>query len=146
MATRTAEQKKKDQDKRLQKKYGITLANRDERVRQQGSKCKICCGPLDPPCVDHFHFRVVATRAPRGGWFAVALDENGNMMNLGWAKAKATAIADAKRATMPWAIRGILCRHCNRALGMLERWFDAARHPDHVLPSLEYLRNRLKIT
>jgi hypothetical protein len=148
---RTAAQKELDKDKRLQSKYDITLVERTERARQQDNKCKICSGPLDPPCVDHFHFVVKAWRNTDSGmlsiglkWYAESYDERMRAVNGKHASTKAAAIAGVKKETMRWSIRGLLCRHCNRALGMLERWFDAARTPDKVLPSLDYLRKRLE--
>ena len=149
---RTDEQKKQAQDKRLQKEFGITLVERQVMERAQDFKCKLCDGPLDPPCVDHFHFKIKAFRHAGSDmlamglkWGAEVYDEKGRVMFFKHARTQAAAVADVRRAAMPWSIRGILCRHCNRALGVLERWFDAARTPDRVLPSLEYLRKRLTI-
>lgn len=150
---RTDAQKERDKDKRLQSEYHITLADRDERARQQNNQCKICHGPLEPPCVDHFHFSVKTFRHSDAGmaaigmkWYAQAYDEFGRVICVMSAKTQTAAAGDVKAKMMPWAIRGLLCRHCNRAMGMLERWFDAARHPDNVLPTLDYLRARLQNT
>lgn len=149
--TRTDEEKTRDKDKRLRDKFGITLADRDERARQQDNKCKICGCPLDPPCVDHFHFRIQEFRNQEGAefeagfkWHAKAYDVRGNVFSVWHDKTKEAARAGVKKMAMPYSIRSLLCRHCNRALGVLERWFDAARYPDKVLPSLDYLRDWLK--
>lgn len=146
----TDEERKRAQDKRLQREYGITLAERDEIAQRQDNKCLICSGPLTPPCVDHFHFRVEVINAidPTTqvivGWTAYSLDEQGKIVYLYTSPTKKHAIAEVKKLTMPWAIRGLLCRHCNRALGMLERWFDAARGLNKVQASLDYLSGRLR--
>ena len=150
---RSESQKTRDKDRRLQSKYHITLADRDERARQQDNKCKICGGPLNPPCIDHFHFTIKAWRNTDSGllsvglkWYAETYDERGQAVNGKHARTKETAIADVKYDTMKWSIRGLLCRYCNRRMGMIERWFDASRHPDNVLPYLKYLRDRLENT
>ena len=148
----TNEAKLRAQDKRLQKKYGITLADRNERIRQQDNKCKICDGPLDAyghPNVDHFHFRVKAFRHTSvlldgAKWYAQAYNERGQVVCVMHAKTKAKALADVKKMMMPWAVRGMLCFKCNKGLGYIERFFDAAAHPENLLPVIEYLRARLK--
>ena len=139
-------------NQRLQHKYGITLADRDERIRQQDNKCKICSGPLDPPCTDHFHFKIRTIRCKSDSdlstinlkWAATSYDECGRAIFTKFARTKTVAIVDVKKETMPWSIRALLCRHCNRALGMLERWYDAARHPENVEAALNYLKSRLQ--
>ncbi len=149
---RNQEQKERAQDQRLQRKYGITIADRRERERQQNHQCKLCGGPLDPPCVDHFHFKIEVNRATAGDvhpstclkWKACGYDEMGNIKCAQYSRTKAHAILIVRHIMMPDSIRGLLCRHCNRALGMLERFFDAARHPERVESALDYLRARLK--
>lgn len=82
-------------------------------------------------------------RLPTGGWDAAGFDELGNVKVVRWAKTKARAIAAVKEALMPWSIRGLLCFKCNKGLGCIERFFDAAAHPENLLPVIEYLRIRL---
>lgn len=145
--TRTNEEKNRATDKRLQHKFGITLADRTQRIQEQANKCKICGGPLDaygPPCIDHFHFFVKAERMTAMGWRAQAFDECKQVKCSRLAATKAQAIADVKKAMMPWSIRGMLCWKCNRGLGFVERFFDAARHPEKLLAVIDYLRARLK--
>ena len=76
--TRTDAQKERDKDKRIQRKFGITLAAREQRIREQNGKCKICGGPLDaygPPNIDHYHFYVKATQdTVFGDWTAQAFN------------------------------------------------------------------------
>lgn len=137
-------------DKRLQKKYGITLANRDARIKEQGGKCKCCGGPLDrygPPHTDHFHFPIKAFRATTISdgikWYAQAYDERGCVICVKRSRTKQAAIQDAKKAMLAWSVRGILCGKCNRGLGYIERFFDAAAHPENLLLVIAYLKSRL---
>jgi 5-methylcytosine-specific restriction endonuclease McrA len=152
---KTEAQKKQAQDKRLQKTYGITLADRDERIHQQNGQCKICGGALDaygPPNVDHFHFKVRTYRCPpstplnpSAKWFSQAYDETGRVMCTSYpAKTKEQAIKNATQRALPQSVRGLLCFKCNKGLGYIERFFNAAAHPDHLLPVIDYLRARLK--
>jgi hypothetical protein len=151
---RTDDQRKREQDKRIQKKFGITLADRDARIRKQEGNCAICGGPVDaygPPNIDHFHFFVQATKqtdermiAAGMKWFAQSYDEQRGLVYTKHARTKAQAIADVRRETMPWSIRALLCFKCNRGLGSIEKFFDAACHPENLFPVIDYLRARLK--
>ena len=143
----TPEERERAKDKRIQSKFGITLADRNRRAEEQGHKCKICGGPLDaygPPNIDHFHFYVKAARCP-DGWEAQSFDERRQVVYSRRAKTKAAAIECVKRDTMPWSIRGLLCFKCNRGLGSIERFFDAARTPENLLSVIAYLRARLNV-
>ena len=148
----TPEAKDRAKDKRLQSKYGITLVERDARVSAQNHLCKICGGPLDAhghPCVDHFHFKIKTSRETDDGlqnaglkWCATAFDELGNVLGMRHAKTKLLAHATLKQIMMPWSVRGILCGKCNYGLGCIERFFDAAAHPENLFPVIDYLRAR----
>jgi hypothetical protein len=148
---RSQSQKDRAKDKRIQSKFGITLADRDRRAEEQKQLCKICGGALDafgPPALDHFHFKVKAFRATQPcpkdmKWYAQAYNELGHVAFLCRASTKARAIADTKKAAMPWSIRGLLCFKCNYGLGCIERFFDAARHPEILELVKSYLRARL---
>ena len=149
----TPEARDRAKDKRLQSKYGITLAERDARARAQEGNCAICGGPLDaygPPNVDHFHFFVAAFRHTDIGmlaiglkWYAQGYDELRRVICVKHAKTREAAIADVKRELMPWSIRALLCFKCNRGLGSIEKFFDAARHPEHLNPVRDYLQARI---
>jgi recombination endonuclease VII len=152
--TATDEERNRAKDTRLRNKYGISLAERELRARQQNNLCKVCGGPLDAhgyPCVDHFHFRVIAFRHTDKGmpaiglkWYAQGYSELHQVLCVKHAKTKAAAIAAVKTEMMPGSVRGILCGKCNYGLGMVERFFDAAAHPENLLPVIEYLQARLK--
>lgn len=149
----TVEERNRAKDKRLQSKYGVTLAEREHRAAQQNNLCKICGGPLDAhgyPCVDHFHFKIQTVRETAEGlrnaglkWCATAYDEKGEIVGWRHAKTKTLARSSVKKLMMPWSIRGILCGKCNYGLGMVERFFDAAHHPDNLLPVRQYLLARV---
>jgi hypothetical protein len=147
----TPEEREREKDRRLQHKYNITLAGRNQLAVEQNFKCKICGGPLDqfgPCCVDHYHFKVRASLeihpySKDVKWLAQTYNEQGNIVDVRHAKTKAVAISDAKRAGLKWAIRGLLCVKCNYGLGCVERFFDAAAHPENLDPVRTYLSNRL---
>ncbi len=152
----TVEERQHNTDLRIQRKFGITLADREQRAKDQEGQCKICGGPLDaygPPNVDHFHFHVRAYRTMPGGWARFALagkwsaygyDEAGQVKCTRVAATKAAAVSAVTQAMMPWSIRGLLCFKCNRGLGYVERFFNAASHPENLLPVVAYLRARLE--
>lgn len=150
---RTDAEKDRAKDKRLQSKFGITLANRVQRAEDQKHLCACCAGPLEkygPPHVDHFHFYVKAFRyfdpATLGinGWQAEGFNEARQVICTRRAKTKVAAIAEVKKTMMPWSIRALLCFKCNRGLGSIEKFFDAAHHPENLLKVIEYLSARLK--
>ena len=149
----TLEEKLRAQDKRLQRKYGITLEERDNRARQQNHNCKICRGSLvayGHACVDHFHFPIDVCRvdemdaAPAGmKWIARVYNERKHLHAVAFGITKTGARAEVKKMCGPWSVRGLLCFKCNYAIGVIEKFFDAARHPEHLLPVIEYFRARL---
>jgi hypothetical protein len=150
--TATPEARNRAKDKRLQSKYGITLAERDARAAEQNHLCKVCGGPLDAhghPCVDHFHFKIKTFRTSlpiattERKWYAQAYNEQGQVICVRHANTQAAARRDVKQTMMRWSIRGLLCGKCNYGLGMVERFFDAAAHPGNLFPVIDYLRARL---
>ena len=146
-----ADKKDRAKDRRLRKKFGISLEEHNLRRANQRDRCAICAGPLDaygPAHTDHFHFKVKAFRATQPcpkdlKWYAQAYDERGRVVFLQRAGTKEQAVKAVRTVAMPWSIRGLLCFKCNKGLGSIERFFDAASHPENLLPVIEYLKNRL---
>lgn len=134
-------------DKRLQSKYGITLAKQDELRARQENKCKICGGeftPDNPACTDHFHFKVYTQKLGKKNWQAVGVDERGMKFAIttAWSPTKQAAIDGMKKLMAPKSVRGLLCRKCNRGLGYIERFFDSARRPETLTPVMDYFNAR----
>lgn len=132
-------------DAYLKRQYGITLAERDAIIREQGGKC-LCGRPLDENCrleVDHEHFKISTRRdtlefsgylSKNLGWWAIS----SLMLAPVWAKTKVEAIKKARKASLRLSVRGVLCggryAGCNRKLGRIDNvpWLESV---------LNYLKN-----
>lgn len=147
------EKRKRAADRRLGKAYGIDTEERERRRKEQNYRCGCCGGPDDaygPPNVDHFHFKIRAFRNVHPAslsqglkWHAQTYDERGFVIYVRQGETKAKAIADVKKATLPWSVRGILCFKCNKGLGYVARFFGAESNPP-ILRKIEvYLGKRL---
>lgn len=151
----TVEERNRAKDKRIQSKFGITLADRNRRAEEQNHLCKICGGQLErygPAHLDHFHFFVSAQRYLNGPdkgtlkiWQADGFDEHREIICTRYAPTRKQAIADVKKVMMPWSIRALLCSKCNRGLGYVERFFGAARYPEILDYIKMYLEARLNL-
>lgn len=135
--TKTAEQKERERDKRLQDKYRWSLERRNRLSESQGGKCAICGRPENPEHplnLDHRHLRIHAQRSQVSGWLAGDPDISPYIFH---GRTKAEAIERAKDALLPQSVRGLLCpgrRGCNRRLGWVDdiAWLEAA---------IRYLKN-----
>ena len=144
----TIEERNHAKDLGLQRKYGITLARQNEIRAEQDNRCKICRVEFtadNVPCTDHFHFRIATKKLGKHNWQAIGMDERGPLyaIVIAWNQTQWAAREAMRKLMGPGSVRGLLCRKCNRGLGYIERFFDAARHPENLLPVLEYFRNRL---
>lgn len=73
-------------DKYLKRKYGISLAEYEHMVEQQGGKCKICgrhtTELAKPLCVDHEHKskKIRGLLCVRCNWYLGVIKENKSFM------------------------------------------------------------------
>lgn len=142
-------------NKYLLKKFSITLDDKEHREALQRGLCPVCGGPLDahgPSNVDHYHAHidVVRTESPLWAelrlefkWEAWMTDEKGQRHFIIAGKTKAGTLRTAKAKVMPGLIRAILCAKCNKGLGYIERFFDAARHPENLDAIKAYFLRRI---
>jgi Recombination endonuclease VII len=145
-AESNTEKAERAKDKRLRKKFGITLERFNQYRSDQCDRCKICGGSLfayGPPHTDHFHFKIEAMGTKGQEWTATALDELGTPVFAASSSTKAGAVKEVKLLAMPWSVRGLLCFKCNKALGVIARLLGAESNPDILLSVREYLIKRL---
>jgi hypothetical protein len=136
--------KEKARDKRLQKLYGVTLANYNEELKKQGGVCKIC---LRPPVtvslsVDHDHawkkVKIIPSPAAPSGIYVVARYNRKNYHAQG--STSRAAKKHMRQVLLRASVRGLLCASCNRGL---QRFRD---NPDNLLRAAEYLRKHQQPT
>jgi hypothetical protein len=142
---RTPEQQERDTDLRLQRTYGITLAEYNERLAQQGGGCAICGKPPAAKRLhtDHCHkfakqFKIVARKSSLGTWVAETVHRTDPLqkffLGFGGFPSKRDAVNFVKKHLRRESVRGILCASCNRGLRF---YFDKA---ELFTNAAEYLR------
>lgn len=117
----------------LLRQYGITLAEREAIVAEQGGKCAACGRVFDGTVrmeVDHEHFKVSAEKIGKKAWMATATLSDGRTAEF-WGQTKAFAVKRARKSTLRFSVRGVLCggryAGCNRKMGRIDKipWLQA---------------------
>lgn len=138
-----SELKDKAADKRLQRAYGITLAEYNKMLDEQGGVCAICGKPPTNKRLhtdhDHLSHKVVITitKDSINGTYTAWAEGGAHGVNIYFypdnktrKEARARAKLDAKRKS----VRGLLCWPCNRAL---QKFRD---NPDLMESAAKYIR------
>ena len=115
---------KKDRarERHLLRKYGITTADYEARLRTQGGTCKIC---RQPPVnnrlsVDHDHrwnkLKITVQKSLTNGFWTAQtiMPLFGVIVDVG--KSKQEARETVRQRAMSFSVRGLLCQYCNRGL------------------------------
>lgn len=126
-------------DKRLQRTYGITLAEYNQKLRDQGNACAICRRPPSSKrlAVDHDHrfdrIKITVRKvnwSTGKAWEASSPETPIPIVNLNRKEAK----EQIRRRLRRRSIRGLLCMNCNRGL---QKFYDK---PERFEAAAQYLR------
>jgi len=129
-------------DRRLQRKYGITLVEYNQILAKQGGKCAICGRPPGDRrlAVDHEHrfkyIKITVIKHPIAGWDVWS---NMRFLMAVSGKTKKDAILEARKIIMKKSIRGLLCYRCNTSLGKLTR--KGNENPKWLRAAAKYLED-----
>ena len=133
-------------DKRLQKLYGITLEDYEDRLTRQGGCCAICGSKPGTKSlsVDHDHkwkyLKLLVTKSDGGSVYVVSVCDptvgpESPYFGIGWASnKKALARKRLNQILLRTSVRGLLCFSCN---GGLRKYRD---NPDYLISAASYLR------
>ena len=141
--------KRRTRDLYYRRKYGITLAEYEERKAEHGGGCEVCGRvPLDGEpalAVDHDHavarLKHATEKLPDGHWYA-SIPDRPEIDAVQRTKRAAIGVARKRLLALSW--RGNVCPACNRGLGCM-RWFR--NDPEIIQGAANYLRayaNKLK--
>lgn len=120
-------------DAYLLRKYGITLAERQAIVDEQGGKCAACGRVFDGTVrmeVDHEHFKITSQRIGTKSWRSTASFE-GRILAETWSRTKISGVKAVRKGALRASVRGVLCggryAGCNRKLGRIDKvlWLQA---------------------
>lgn len=128
----------KETNRRLLKKYGITLEHYNMMLNAQGGRCKICGRPpFDRRlAVDHDHKLVklkVITKRVSNSWLASAI----GWFCKGYGGSKNEAIQNCREGLKIASIRGLICYKCNTSLGKLA--YKGTENPKWLRAAADYL-------
>jgi hypothetical protein len=128
-------------DRRLQRTYGISLAEYNQMLKDQNGVCAICHQPPKEGGrnlhVDHMHTdtKIVAVKEGKKLWYAYN-PATQVTLNAGifYGKTKAEAIKRTILTTKPLTVRGLLCWKDNTAI---QKFND---DPDRMESAAKYIR------
>ena len=133
--------KEQARDKRLRKKYNISLAEYNEMLEKQGGVCAVCGRPAGTISlsVDHCHkyryFRIACVKVGKDGWEARVTVKG--CAHSWFAGTRSEAIGALREILKRLSVRGILCSSCNTGL---RKYRD---NPDYLEAAAAYLRRFL---
>lgn len=123
-------------DKRLQRTYGITLADYDRMLKKQNGGCWICGKPPKENKrlhVDHCHKTVRLKPQMYQDNFGMWIAKISDPFLVTCNKLKSSAIKEIKASLKKESVRGLLCWRCNTGL---QKWRD---NPEHLKRAALYL-------
>lgn len=145
------DKKLKAKDKRLQRLYGITLADYNKMLENQGRACAICRRPPAtlPLSVDHDHkwkyLRIISFEHASGWQASVAIIQPvfaapRYFQVIGVGSTRKEAVSDLKKKLKSASVRGAVCFSCN---GGLRKFGDNSQRLENAAAYLRRHQERL---